>query len=98
MKRALAIALVVVLAVGMLILPILHLAHCHDHDGCEGHGGHDSTHCPLCQLVNAPMHDSVPQIDTVAATATYLFITIAPHLVLAAVPGGSAQARAPPVA
>ena len=101
MKRILAIALIVVLVAGTLVLPILHLAHCHDHDGCaghEGHKGHDSSHCPLCQLVNAPMHDSVPQIETVAATAPYIFVAVSPRLVPAAVPGGSAQARAPPVA
>jgi len=98
MKRALAILLVLALIAGTLVLPILHLAHCHDEDGCEGHEKHDSSHCPLCQLVNAPSHDAAPQIEPVAATVSYVFISISPRLVPAAVPGGSARARAPPVA
>ena len=90
--------LVTVLVAGSLVLPILHLAHCHEHDGCGGHDGHDESHCPICQLVNAPIHDADVQIETVAAPAMYVFFFVPPRLVLTAVPGGSAQARAPPVA
>lgn len=98
MKRILAIALIVVLVAGTLVLPILHVAHCHDHDGCAGHEGHDSSHCPLCQLVNAPIHDAVPFLEPAFAPVVYVFISVPPRLVFAAVSGGSAQARAPPVA
>jgi hypothetical protein len=48
MKRILAIVQVIVLVAGTLVLPILHLAHCHD--GCAGQEGHDSSHCPLSSL------------------------------------------------
>ena len=98
MKRVVAILLIVVLVAGTLVLPILHLAHCHDDDGCGGHEGHDSSHCPICQLVNAPLHDAGSQIEPIAASAAYVSIFSSPRLVFAAVPGGSAQARAPPVA
>ena len=98
MKRILAIVLIVVLVAGTLVLPILHLAHCHDNDGCAGHAGHDSSHCPICHLVNAPLHDAAPQIEPITAPASYVFISLPPRLVFAAVPGGSTQARAPPVA
>jgi len=95
MKRILAIVLIVVLVAGTLVLPILHLAHCHDNDG---HAGHDSSHCPICHLVNAPLHDAAPVIEPIAAPASYVFISLPPRLVFAAVSGGSTQARAPPVA
>ena len=98
MRRIIAIALATVLVVGTLVLPILHLAHCHDDDSRKGHEGHDSAHCPICHLINTPLHDAAPQIETVAAPAVYVFISISPRLVFAAVPGGSARARAPPAA
>jgi hypothetical protein len=98
MKRILAIVQVIVLVAGTLVLPILHLAHCHDHDGCAGQEGHDSSHCPLCQLVNAPIHDAAPLIEPVAAPAPYVFFSLPPRLVPPAVSGDSTQARAPPVA
>lgn len=98
MKRLLAIVLIAVLVAGALVLPILHLAHCHDDDGCDGHEGHDSAHCPLCHLVNAPVHDADPQTEWVFAPVVTVFISVPPRLVYAAVPGGSAQARAPPAA
>ena len=96
MKRILAIVLVLVLVVGTLVLPILHLAHCHEHDGGAGHAGHDSAHCPLCQLVHAPIHDAAPQVEPVAFSAGYVLVSFSPRLVIAAISGGSAQARAPP--
>ena len=98
MKRLFAIVLIIVLVAGTLVLPILHLVYCHDDDGREGHAGHDSAHCPICQLVNAPLQDAAPQIETAAVSVGYLFISTSPRLVVTAVPGGSAQARAPPVA
>ena len=95
MKRLLAIMLVVVLVVGTQVLPILHMAHCHANDG---HEGHTSSHCPICQLVNAPIHDAEPQVESVAAPVAYASISAPPRLVYTAVLGGSAQSRAPPVA
>ena len=92
MKRARAILLAVVFVVGMLVLPTLHMAH------CEGHAGHDSSHCELCQLVNAPLHDAKPQVGPIADPIRCVVHALSPRLVISAVPGCSAQARAPPVA
>ena len=98
MKRTLAILLVCVLCVGTLVLPILHLANCHDDDGCVGHAAHDSANCAICHLINVPIHDTAPQVEPVAEPACFVLISVSPRLLLAAVPGGSAQARAPPAA
>ena len=98
MKRMLAIVLVTVFVAGSLLLPILHRAHCHDHDGCDGQAGHDESHCPICQLVNAPMQDSAPLIEPVAVQVDYVVHAVQPRLIISAVPGDSSQARAPPVA
>ena len=92
MRRTLAIVLAAVLVAGTMILPTLHMFQ------CDGHDGHDSSHCPLCQLVNAPLHDAEPQVGPVVVFVSGVFHSIPPRLVFAAVPGGSAQARAPPVA
>ena len=92
MKRALAILLAAVFVAGTLVLPTLHRAH------CEGHAGYDSSRCELCQLVNAPLHDADPQVGPIADPVHCVFHSLSPRLVISAVPGGSAQARAPPVA
>jgi len=83
-----------VLVGGTLVLPMVHQLHC----DCEGHGGHDASHCPICQLVNAPLHDGEPEIGPVSVLAACVCHLTPPPLVLAAIPGGTAQARAPPAA
>ena len=75
MKRLIGSLLGIIFALGVVVSPALHKAHCglacgcsnpgchahhsggHHSGGCdkEAPAGHDSDHCPLCQLALMPL-------------------------------------------
>jgi hypothetical protein len=93
MRRITAILLALAFAVGTLVLPALHQAHCAD-----AHAGPSSSPCPICQLANAPLTPSAAEVEPVGPPPSNHIAFMLPRLMLTAVSGGSAQARAPPVA
>jgi len=69
MKRIAASLLSIVFVLGVIVFPALHEAHCglfylttgtshaQNSGGCDGEApaGHDSDHCPICQLALTPL-------------------------------------------
>jgi hypothetical protein len=92
-KRITAILLVLAFAVGTVVLPAMHRLQCAD-----AHEGHSSNACVRCQLANAPLAPVATEIEPAAPPQSADPVFASPCLLLAAIPGGSAQARAPPVA
>jgi hypothetical protein len=91
-KRITTILLVLAFAVGTVVLPALHRLHCAD-----AHEGHSSSACAVCHLANAPLAPVATEIEPAALLPAADPVFALPCLLLAAIPGGSAQARAPPV-
>ena len=93
MKRRVAAFLGLVFAVGALLAPTLHRAHC-----ATAHDTHDVGQCSICQIANTPVVTTTPHIEPVARVIVSVHIHLPQSLIPSAPLSGSAQARAPPPA
>jgi len=97
MKRTPAILLTLLFFACAVVLPLLH--HGSNHGRRMGHvrGHHQIASLrSIMQLIDAPLLFAEEQIVTCASISGYTYINTSPRLMFAALPGGAAQARAPP--
>ena len=93
MKQRVATFLALVFVVGVLVVPMLHQAHC---AACHHH--HDAEECPICQLAVMPVDATVPYIEPVPQLLVSVLICLPEPLIPCAPTIRTAQARGPPVA
>ena len=91
MKRRVAAFLSLVFVVGVLLVPILHRAHC-----AACHDPHDAGQCPICQVANTPVVATAAHIEPVAQGLVSARIYLPQSLRPSAPLSSSAQARGPP--
>ena len=93
MKRIFASILCLLFVVGVLIVPIIHKAHCVDSGN-----SHESDHCSFCQLAHAPLMAAVPHVGPTEQLVSVDSLLIPQLLIPVASLRDTTKARAPPVA
>ena len=70
-KRCIAVFLGFVFVAGVVLVPILHGAHC-----AGPHDAHNVGHCPVCQIAHTPVATTITHLAPVAqasvSTRAYL--------------------------
>jgi hypothetical protein len=92
LTKAIGLFLFLLFIGGNLLIPVIHKLHCEDHAAA----GSD-THCPICQVANAPCIATLPLNAGDIVQITVGFVPDASPVFVSALLWNSAQARAPPV-